>query len=207
MKSLSKLLSAFALLCGSTFFVAQAASAQSATAIFAGGCFWCVEADFDKVPGVLATTSGFAGGTVNNPSYRQVTAGGTGHYEVVKIDYDPNRVSYDQLLEAFWFSTNPTDAGGQFCDRGHSYKSAIIATNSAQMAAAQASKNSLLAAGVNIVTPILPNAAFFPAETYHQNYYKKKPLRYRFYRNSCGRDKTVKRVWGKDAYRGIPGKS
>ena len=206
MKSLFKALSTATALFGASMIIASTASAQSASAIFAGGCFWCVEADFDKVPGVLATTSGFAGGTTDNPTYGEVTSGGTGHYEVVKIDYDPRRVSYDQLLEAFWYSTNPTDPGGQFCDRGDSYRTAIIATTQDQFDTAQASKTALLRAGVDIVTPILPNAAFYPAGERHQNYHQKNPLKYRFYRSSCGRERTVKRIWGKEAYRGIPGK-
>lgn len=175
------------------------------TAIFAGGCFWCVESDFDKIPGVISTTSGYTGGKVERPSYKQVTYTETGHFEAVKVVYDPSVVSYDALLTAFWHSVDPTDPGGQFCDRGSSYRTAVFVADEAQRAAAEASKE---AVGKHlskpIVTPILDAAPFYTAETYHQDYYKKKPLRYRYYRSGCGRDKTVKRVWGERAFTGIP---
>lgn len=177
------------------------------TAIFAGGCFWCVESDFDHVPGVIATTSGYTGGTVERPSYKQVTYQETGHYEAVMVVYDPAQVSYEALLTAFWHSVDPTDDGGQFCDRGTSYRTAIFVKDDAQREAAEASKAEL-AAGEwpkdPIVTPILDAAPFYPAETYHQDYYRKNPLRYRYYRNGCRRDQTVKRVWGDMAFKGIP---
>ena len=170
-----------------------------ALAIFAGGCFWCTEADFDKLPGVLSTTSGYTGGTVADPSYEQVSAGGTGHYEAVRVVYDPTRVSYARLVEHFWPTIDPTDGGGQFCDRGGSYRSAIFVTP-AQRPVAAASKARLeqrrvLAAPV--ATPILPAGRFYPAEGYHQDYYKKNPVRYRFYRLNCGRDARLNRVWAK----------
>lgn len=179
-------------------------SAGTQSAIFAGGCFWCVESDFDKVPGVLATTSGYAGGTTENPTYKEVTYGDTGHYEVVKIDYDPSKVTYDQLLTAFWHSVDPTDDGGQFCDRGHSYKTAIFTLDDQQAQKAIASKKDLLGTGKNIVTPIYGPVTFYSAEEYHQNYYQRNWVRYTYYRTACGRDRTVKAVWGKDAYKGIP---
>jgi len=182
----------------------EAELASSASLVVAGGCFWCVESDFDQVPGVIATTSGYAGGDVANPTYRQVVAGTTGHYEVVKIDYDPMQVSFDELLTAFWHSTNPTDAGGQFCDRGQSYATAIFVDGAQERAIAEASRDGLIAAGIPIVTPILESAAFYPAEDYHQDYYLKNPTRYAFYRFSCGRNATVAEVWGEDAYKGIP---
>ncbi|MGB0843732.1 MAG: peptide-methionine (S)-S-oxide reductase MsrA [Alphaproteobacteria bacterium] len=179
--------------------------AQSgASAIFAGGCFWCVESDFDKLPGVVATTSGYAGGHLDNPTYKSVTRGNSGHYEVVKVDYDPSRVSYDKLLEVFWHSVDPTDDGGQFCDRGQSYQTAIIALNEQQRYAALNSKQQLLNAGYDIATPVLPAATFFPAEDYHQDYYLKNPVRYKYYRYSCGRNQQVQRVWGDMAYKGLP---
>lgn len=183
-----------------------AASAATAVATFAGGCFWCVESDFDKVPGVLETESGYTGGTVENPTYESVTQGGTGHYEAVRITYDPAKVTYDQLLDVFWHSVDPTDDGGQFCDRGESYKTAVFFHSPAQKRAAISSKKAINDSGAlkgSIVTPILMAKAFYPAEEYHQGYYMKDPLRYRFYRFGCGRDNRLREVWGKDALRGI----
>ena len=183
-----------------------AASAATAVATFAGGCFWCVESDFDKVPGVLETESGYTGGTLENPTYDDVTAGGTGHYEAVRITYDPAKVSYDKLLDVFWHSVDPTDAGGQFCDRGESYRTAVFAHSPEQKRAAVASKKTINESGDlkgSIVTPILMAKAFYPAEDYHQGYYMKDPLRYRFYRFGCGRDNRLREIWGKEALRGI----
>jgi methionine-S-sulfoxide reductase len=174
-------------------------SGATATAVFAGGCFWCTEADFDKVPGVISTTSGYTGGTVARPSYEQVSAGNTGHYEAVRVVYDPKRITYAQLVERFWPTIDPTDGGGQFCDRGDSYRSAIFATPE-QRAVAEASKARLAKRGVltaPIATEILPAAPFYPAEGYHQDYYKKNPIRYRFYRLNCGRDARLDKVWKK----------
>jgi peptide-methionine (S)-S-oxide reductase len=144
-------------------------------ATFAGGCFWCVESDFDGVPGVAKTISGYTGGMLQNPTYKQVSAGGTGHIEAVEIHFDPAKVSYEKLLDVFWHSVDPTDAGGQFCDRLKQ----------------------------PIVTPIREATPFYPAETYHQDYYKKNPLHYRVYRYGCGRDARLTELWGKDAHRGI----
>ena len=184
---------------------AQAADTEGAASlILAGGCFWCVESDFDKIPGVLATTSGYSGGSLDNPSYRDVVRGDTGHYEVVKVDYDPAAVSFDDLLTAFWHSTNPTDPGGQFCDRGQSYATAIFVEGAQERDLAEASRDQLIASGIPIVTPILDRAEFFAAEEYHQDYYLKNPTKYNFYRFSCGRNATVERVWGDLAYMGIP---
>ncbi len=177
-----------------------------AVATFAGGCFWCVEADFDAVPGVVRTISGYTGGTSKNPTYRQVSAGGTGHREAVQIFYDPKKVSYEKLLDVFWRSVDPTDAGGQFCDRGRSYETAIFANSPAQRRLAEASKRMLQESGVlkaPIVTPIETAGAFTPAEGYHQDYYKKSSLRYKIYRYGCARDARVRELWGKDAHRGI----
>ena len=176
------------------------------TAIFAGGCFWCVESDFDHVPGVLETISGYIGGTTPNPTYKIVSAGGSGYYESVKITFDPTRISYGELLDIFWRSVDPTDDGGQFCDRGTSYKTAIFTTSAAQKEIAEASKSALNASdllGVPVVTSILPAGTFYPAEDYHQNFYEKSPVRYKFYRFSCGRDARVEALWGKEAHRGI----
>ncbi len=175
-------------------------------ATFAGGCFWCVESDFDNVPGVVRTISGYTGGVLIDPTYKQVSAGGTGHREAVQIFYDPKKVDYATLLEIFWRSVDPTDDGGQFCDRGESYKTAIFATSPEQKRLAEDSKRKLrLSAVLNppIVTSIEVAGPFYPAEDYHQNYYKKNPLRYTFYRYRCGRDARIKELWGKDAHRGI----
>ena len=177
-----------------------------ATAIFAGGCFWCVESDFDPIPGVVATVSGYTGGMVPNPTYKKVTAGGTGHYEAVRITYDPAMVSYEHLLTAFWHSVDPTDSGGQFCDRGQSYETAVFVANAAERQAAEASKKAAQKAlGRAIVTPILDAGPFFEAEDYHQDFYKKSPLRYKYYRWNCGRNQRIEELWGEAAYMGIPG--
>jgi peptide-methionine (S)-S-oxide reductase len=176
------------------------------TAIFAGGCFWCVEADFDKVPGVVDTVSGYTGGTVEDPTYEQVSAEGTGHREAVRITYDPDQVSYEELLTAFWHSVDPTDAGGQFCDRGESYTTAIFVEDEAQRRAAEASKvEAQKVLGQEIVTPIEEAGPFYRAEDYHQDYYEKSPVRYRYYRWSCGRDQRIEELWGEAAFKGIPG--
>jgi peptide-methionine (S)-S-oxide reductase len=187
---------------------APGAAAKTGVAIFAGGCFWCVEADFDKVPGVLETVSGFIGGTTKNPSYKEVVQGGTGHLEAVRVTYDPLKVSYAQLLGVFWRSVDPTDAGGQFCDRGEAYTTAIFALDQQQRREAEQSKAELSASQVlraPIVTPIRDAGPFYPAEDYHQDYYKKNPVRYRIYRYGCGRDARVREIWGAQAHAGIPG--
>ncbi|WP_316012909.1 peptide-methionine (S)-S-oxide reductase MsrA [Roseobacter sp. HKCCA0434] len=174
---------------------AQAEDRQ--TAVFAGGCFWCVEADFDKLDGVLATTSGFAGGTVPNPTYEQVVREDTGHREVVEIAYDAEIVSFEALAEYLLRTVDPTDAGGQFCDRGFSYTTAIYAQDAAQLETAQAVVAELQGElDAPIVTEIVDGGQFYPAEDYHQNYYEERPLRYRFYRSRCGRDERVEEVWG-----------
>ena len=187
------------------FLAAPAPAQETRVAIFAGGCFWCVEADFDRIPGVLETVSGFTGGTVENPSYRDVVRGGTGHREAVRIVYDPARVSYDDLLVAFWHSVDPTDGGGQFCDRGRSYETAIFVTGEDQRKRAASSKAAAMKAlGREIVTPIETAGAFYPAEDYHQDFYRKSPVRYKFYRWNCGRNQRIAEVWGERAYQGIP---
>jgi len=179
---------------------ASPASGRTETAIFAGGCFWCTEADFEKVPGVTAAVSGYTGGTTANPSYEQVSAGGTGHYEAVKITYDPARISYPTLASYFFRTVDPTDAGGQFCDRGESYRTAIFAADPAQRAAAEAAlAEASRTLGAKLATPVLPAATFYPAEGYHQDYYKKNSLKYRYYRSRCGRDARLAEVWGKKA--------
>ena len=177
-------------------------SAETRSAIFAGGCFWCVESDFDKVPGVISTTSGYSGGTLQNATYRNHE----GHREVVKVEFDPARTSFDTLAAVFFRSVDPTDDGGQFCDRGHSYTTAIYVVDEAQKAAAEKAKADAEAAlGKPIVTPIEAAGAFWRAEEYHQDYYRKNPIRYRFYRSACGRDARIEQLWGEAAHQGIEG--
>ncbi|MEJ2376240.1 MAG: peptide-methionine (S)-S-oxide reductase MsrA [Pseudolabrys sp.] len=172
-------------------------AAGQAVATFAGGCFWCVESDFDKVPGVISTTSGYAGGHTKNPTYHQVSAGGTGYAESVQVIYDPKKVSYQQLLTYFWHHIDPTVKNRQFCDVGHQYRTAIFVHNGEQRKLAEASKKKVEAElKVPIYTEIDNAGRFYPAEVYHQNYYKKNPLRYEFYRWNCGRDQRVKQIWG-----------
>ncbi len=192
----------------------QVRAAGTETLIVAGGCFWCVEADFESVKGVKEAVSGFAGGTTANPTYKQVTGGGTGHYEAVQIQFDPDVVSRDTLLNLFFRSIDPTDAGGQFCDRGESYRTAIFAADDAQKQAAERAKAEAQSAlGSPIVTPVLGAAKFYPADAYHQDYYKssdrlaltsvgigvKKSTAYKRYREGCGRDQRVKELWGSAA--------
>ena len=185
-------------------YSAQARGAE--TAIFAGGCFWCVEYDFDQVPGVLETVSGFVGGTTVNPTYEQVSSGGTGHREAVRITYDPMVVTYEQLLDAYWTSVDPTDPGGQFCDRGTPYQSAIYVEDEAQRDIAIASLNEAQKSlGIPFATSIDLATAFYPAEDRHQDYSARNPVRYKYYRWRCGRDERVRELWGDEAYRGIPG--
>jgi peptide-methionine (S)-S-oxide reductase len=171
-------------------------------ATFAGGCFWCMEPPFDKLDGVVSTTSGYTGGTKVDPTYHEVSAGGTGHAEAVEITYDPKKVSYEELLEVFWHNVDPTDAGGQFCDRGNQYTSEIFYHNDEQKRLAEASKAALEKSKPfkqPIVTKIVAATTFYPAEDYHQNYYMKNPVRYKVYRFGCGRDKRLKELWGKEA--------
>ena len=176
----------------------KAAAPALATAIFAGGCFWCTEADFEKLPGVRAAVSGYTGGRVPNPTYEMVTRDNTGHYEAVRVTYDPSRISYQALVRHFFRTVDPTDAGGQFCDRGSSYRTAIFVSGEQQQRIAQAEK-ALAAKTLRrpVVTPVLAAAPFYAAEGYHQDYYKKNPIRYRFYRLNCGRDAKLRQVWGK----------
>ena len=186
--------------------------AETKTTILAGGCFWCVESDFESVPGVIAAVSGFSGGKIANPTYKQVSKGGTGHVEAVQITYDSNVVSYDQLLHMFLRSIDPTDAGGQFCDRGPAYLSAIFVSNAGEKTAATAAIAKAQAdLGRSIVTPIRSTMTFYPSDAYHQDYYKQKSTvltrfgviskakAYKRYRKGCGRDKRVKELWGNDA--------
>ncbi|WP_461517602.1 peptide-methionine (S)-S-oxide reductase MsrA [Porticoccus sp.] len=174
--------------------------AATEKAIFAGGCFWCMEPPFDKLEGVITTVSGYTGGQRENPTYREVSSGGTGHFEVVEVTYDPEKVSYETLLRTFWINIDPLNAKGQFCDRGSQYLTAIFYLNEEQMNAAQASKKALAESGLfdkNIATQIIPASTFYPAEEYHQDYYTKNPLKYHYYRNGCGRDIRLKQLWRK----------
>ena len=183
---------------GGTLAQTNSASPQQATAIFAGGCFWCVEADFDKVPGVLSTTSGYTGGHVANPTYSQVSAGGTGHAEAVEIVYDPSKVGYEQLLEYFWRHIDPLVKDQQFCDHGDQYRSAIFYRNDKEKQLAEATKAKVeQQLKKPVFTQIAPASAFYKAEDYHQDYYVKNPARYKFYRWNCGRDQRLEAIWGK----------
>ncbi|CAN5662718.1 peptide-methionine (S)-S-oxide reductase MsrA [soil metagenome] len=190
------------------FCLASAGSAAAAqdlrTAVVAGGCFWCVESDFDKVEGVVETLSGYTGGHVENPTYRQVTSETTGHYEAVRITFDAEIVGYRDILETFWRTVDPTDDGGQFCDRGSSYRTAIFAGDAEEAAIAEETKGAAESAlGQPVVTPILDAATFWPAEDYHQNYYQENSLNYSFYRRACGRDARVQSLWGEAAFQGL----
>ena len=193
------LASALALAFSASASGASESSAGVATAVFAGGCFWCMEPPFDKLEGVVSTTSGYTGGQVPNPTYEAVSSGGTGHIEAVRIEYDPNIINYERLLEVFWPNIDPTDDGGQFCDRGSQYRAAIFYRDEAQRAAAERSRAALERSKPfrqEIVTEIIPATTFYPAEAYHQDYYLKNPLRYKFYRTGCGRDRRLEALWG-----------
>jgi len=184
---------------------------QLQTLTVAGGCFWCVEADFEKVPGVQYAVSGFTGGLIKNPTYKQVTRGGTGHFEAVQISFDSDVVSLDTLLDLFFRSIDPTDTAGQFCDRGDSYRSAVFVTENQRPSAIRAKEQAQAALGQTIVTPILAKVEFYPVDEYHQNFYKQSKLiltrfgpkskakAYKAYRESCGRDARIRELWGDKA--------
>ncbi|MBE9221234.1 peptide-methionine (S)-S-oxide reductase MsrA [Cyanobacterium stanieri LEGE 03274] len=176
--------------------VAQAENITKAT--FAGGCFWCMEEPFDQLDGVISTTSGYTGGRVANPTYKQVSAGNTGHAESVQIEYDSDKVSYDQLLDIFWHNVDPTVQNRQFCDVGNQYRTAVFYHNQQQKSLAETSKDKVAQElNSNIYTEINPATEFYPAEDYHQNYYQTNTLLYKFYRSRCGRDRRLAEVWGK----------
>lgn len=181
---------------------AEAANGPLEKATFAGGCFWCMEAPFDTLPGVVSVTVGYTGGKVKDPTYKQVSAGGTGHAEAVQIVFDPSRIGYARLLEVFWHNTDPTARDRQFCDIGSQYRTAIFYHGEEQRALAERSKESLDRTKPfrePIVTVIVPAGAFYPAEEYHQHYYRKNPIRYRYYRSGCGRDRRLGELWGSAA--------
>jgi peptide-methionine (S)-S-oxide reductase len=169
------------------------------TATFAGGCFWCMQPEFDGLEGVISTTVGYTGGHTKNPTYEEVSAGGTGHAESIQIVYDPSKISYAKLLEIFWHNIDPTVKDAQFCDHGHQYRSAIFYHNEEQKKLAEQSKEELINSGrfKRVETEIVPASTFYPAEEYHQEYYKKNPIRYKFYRYTCGRDQRLRELWGK----------
>ena len=178
---------------------ATAQEAEPAKATFAGGCFWCVEEAFEKVPGVIAAVSGYTDGEVANPSYKQVTGGQTGHAEAVEVIFDPAQVTYEQLLDVFWRNVDPTVIDRQFCDVGNQYRTAIFVHDDEQLRLAEASKQALQESkpfAEPIVTPIVAASTFYPAEDYHQDYYKHNPLRYRFYKWNCGRAQRLAELWG-----------
>ncbi len=190
------------LLCITLLCAIPHATAAEAKAIFAGGCFWCMEPPYDHLDGVLATTSGYIGGRKVNPSYKEVSAGGTGHTEAVEITYDPEKITYQQLLDVFWVNIDPLVENRQFCDRGSQYRTGIFYLDDEQKALAETSKKVLVASGrfdSPIVTEITAAGRFYPAEDYHQDYYLKNPVRYRYYRYSCGRDQRLEELWGADA--------
>jgi peptide-methionine (S)-S-oxide reductase len=177
----------------------NASSEKVALATFGGGCFWCMEPPYDKLDGVLSTTSGFSGGHVKNPSYKQVVTSDTGHTEVVQVAYNPDKISYQELLAVYWKNIDPYDNGGQFCDRGWSYRPVIFAHNEEQARQAEASRAQLKLAAP-VVVPVELFKVFYPAETYHQDYYQKNPIRYKFYRYNCGRDQRLNQVWGEPGH-------
>jgi peptide-methionine (S)-S-oxide reductase len=195
------LAAAVALALGAALAIA-APTPQRGSAIFAGGCFWCEETAFEGVPGVISVTSGYTGGRKKNPTYEEVSAGGTGHAESVEVVYDPAKIGYEKLLDIFWHNVDPFQPNGQFCDIGNQYRSAIFYRDEAQRAAAEASKRRLEEDPRfrgKIVTQIAPASTFYPAEEYHQDFYRKNPVRYHMYRSGCGRDARLKAIWGEAA--------
>ncbi len=192
----------FALWFGISLFSSALAPGEHATAIFAGGCFWCEETAFEGLPGVLSVVSGYTGGQKKNPTYEEVSSGGTGHAESVEVTYDPSKTSYEKLLDVFWRNVDPFQKNGQFCDHGNQYRSAIFYQGDAQRQAAEESKRKLEADpkfNGRIATQIVAASTFYPAEEYHQDFYKKNPVRYHEYRMGCGRDARLKEIWGEPA--------
>ena len=189
------------LACALALFGSNAGAAETrATATFAGGCFWCMQPPFENLPGVLATTVGYTGGTKRDPTYEEVSAGGTGHAESVQVVYDPTKITYEKLLDVFWHNVDPTAVDQQFCDVGNQYRSAIFVKDAAQRKAAEASRDAVQKQlGVPVKTQIVDAGPFFAAEDYHQDYYKKNPVRYRYYRWGCGRDARLQEIWGAEA--------
>ena len=198
-KTLAALATSLLLALGAPHATAQAPAPKTAVATFAGGCFWCMEPPFDKLDGVIETTSGYMGGRERNPTYEQVSSGATGHAEVVQVRYDPSRVTYERLLEVFWRNIDPTVKDRQFCDVGPQYRSAIFVHDDAQRRAAEASRAALEKSKpfkAPLVTPVVAAGEFWPGEDYHQDYYLKNPIRYSYYRTGCGRDRRLAELWG-----------
>ncbi len=196
----ARLFLAALLLSGPAMTLAQSAVVKTAKATFAGGCFWCMEAPYDKLPGVISTTSGYMGGQVKDPTYEQVSTGRTGHTEVVQVEYDPAKVSYEKLLDVFWANIDPTVKNAQFCDHGSQYRSGVFYHDETQRKLADASKAALQKSKpfkADVVTEITKAGDFYRAEDYHQDYYQKNPVRYKLYRNGCGRDARLKELWGR----------
>lgn len=192
-------LTSFALIC---CFLSTPAAAPAETATFAGGCFWCMEQPFDALPGVLSVMPGYTGGTKLNPTYKEVSSGGTGHTEAVQISYDPGKISYEKLLQVFWHNIDPTAKDYQFCDSGNQYRAGIFYHTETQKKLALLSRETISKTKSfkePVVTEIVPASVFYPAEEYHRQYYKKNPIRYRYYRSSCGRDNRLKELWGSSA--------
>ena len=182
--------------------VSFAAPPARETAVFAGGCFWCEETAFEGLPGVISVVSGYTGGQKKNPTYEEVSSGSTGHAESVEVTYDPSKITYEKLLYVFWRNVDPFQANGQFCDHGDQYRSAIFYKDEAQKRAAEESKRKLEEQPKfqgKIVTQVVPASTFYPAEEYHQDFYKKNPVRYHEYRLGCGRDRRLKEIWGEEA--------
>ena len=202
MSSVTRIFTAIALILLPFQQIEAASAAATEKATFAGGCFWCMEAPFDKLPGVVSVTAGYTGGQVKNPTYEEVSAGGTGHAEAVQIVFDPSKTSYSRLLDIYWRNIDPTVSDRQFCDVGSQYRSAIFYHSEEQRRAAMQSKAALERnkpfKGA-ILTEITPAGVFYAAEEYHQHYYKKNPLRYKYYRSGCGRDRRLKELWGSAA--------
>lgn len=195
------LISAFCFLLNIDIVAAERAPRQHAKATFAGGCFWCMEQSFEALPGVIDAISGYTGGKTKNPNYKDVSRGFSGHVEAIQIDYDPQKISYSDLIEAFWHNIDPTNGNGQFCDTGSQYRSVIFYHDAEQKRIAEQSKMRLQKNKPfkgSIQTEIAPASEFYPAETYHQDYYRKNPLSYKFYRFTCGRDGRLKELWGDD---------
>jgi peptide-methionine (S)-S-oxide reductase len=179
---------------------ARGDSGRRATAVFAGGCFWCMEAPFDAIPGVISTTVGYTGGNDPHPTYEKVSSGTTGHAEAVQVVYDPGRVSYEALLWVFWHNVDPTTPNRQFCDRGHQYRSAIFYGTEEERRLAERTRDEVeRRLGRTVVTEIVPAGPFYPAEDYHQDYYRRNPIRYQYYRFACGRDRRLEELWGSAA--------
>ena len=194
---LQRFVSVILLLCVAAAAAAGPQKPASAKATFAGGCFWCMQGEFEKLPGVASVVAGYTGGTTKNPTYEEVSSGGTGHFESVQITYDPGKISYEKLLAVYWENIDPLTANGQFCDRGEQYRSAIFFADDAQKQAAEKSKKEVgERLKAKVVTLILPASPFYAAEEYHQDYYKKNPFRYGLYRKGCGRDELLEKIWG-----------